>query len=109
MLEQQRGGWPGRWPAQNWWQSLERYAFPRIGRRPVSEVKTTDVLEILTPIWHVKGETARAVRQRIRSGAGVGPSRWSFEPTTRAAFMKSMETIYTNELMWLCANPSSRI
>ena len=46
---------------------MERYAFPRIGRRPVSEVNTTDVLEILTPIWHVKAETARAVRQRIRS------------------------------------------
>ena len=46
---------------------MERYAFPRIGRRPVSEVNTADVLEILTLIWHVKTETARAVRQRIRS------------------------------------------
>ena len=67
VLEQKRGGWRGRWHAQNWWRSLERYAFPRIGRRPVSEVNTADVLEILTPIWHVKAETARAVRQRIRS------------------------------------------
>ena len=25
------------------------------------------MLEILSPIWHVKAETARAVRQRIRS------------------------------------------
>ena len=46
---------------------MERYAFPRIGNRPVSEVNTADVLEILTPIWHSKAETARAVRQRIRS------------------------------------------
>ena len=46
---------------------MESYAFPRIGRRPVSEVNTAAVLEILTPIWHVKAETARAVRQRIRS------------------------------------------
>ena len=28
---------------------------------------TADVLEILSPIWHVKAETARAVRQRTRS------------------------------------------
>ena len=56
-----------RWRAQNWWRSLERYAFPRIGRRPVSEVTAADVLEIVTPIWHVKAETAKAVRQRIRS------------------------------------------
>ncbi len=67
VLKQKQGGWRGRWHAQNWWRSLERYAFPRIGSRPVSEVNTADVLEILTPIWHVKAETARAVRQRIRS------------------------------------------
>ena len=67
VLEQKRGGWRGRWHAQSWIRSLERYAFPRIGRRPVSEVNTADVLEILTPIWHAKAETARAVRQRIRS------------------------------------------
>ena len=67
VLEQKRGGWRGRWHAQNWWRSMERYVFPRIGSRPVSEVNTADVLEILTPIWHSKAETARAVRQRIRS------------------------------------------
>ena len=67
VLEQKRGGWRGRWHAQNWWRSMERYVFPRIGQRPVSEVNTADVLEILSPIWHAKAETARAVRQRIRS------------------------------------------
>ena len=41
--------------------------FPRIGKRPVSEVNTADVLGILTPIWHEKAETARVVRQRVRS------------------------------------------
>ena len=67
VLEQKRGGWCGRWHAQNWWRRLERYAFPRIGRRPVSGVYTADVQENLTPIWHAKAETARAVRHRIRS------------------------------------------
>ena len=67
VLEQKRGGWRGRWHAQNWWRSMERYVFPRIGGRPVSEVNTADVLEILSPIWHVKAATAREVRQRIRS------------------------------------------
>ena len=67
VVEQKRGGWRGRWPVQNWLRSLERYAFPRIGSRSVSQVTSADVLEILTPIWHVKPETARAVRQRVRS------------------------------------------
>ena len=65
-MEQKRGGWPGRWHAQNSWRSIERYVFPRIDRRPVSEVNTADVLEILTPIWHDTAETPHAVRRRIR-------------------------------------------
>ena len=67
MLDQKRGGWRVRWHAQNWWRSLERYAFPCVGSRPVSEVNTADVLEMRTAIWHVKAETVCAVRQRIRS------------------------------------------
>ena len=67
VLKQKQDGWRGRWHAQNWIRSLERYVFPRIGRRPVSEVNTADVLEVLTPIWHSKAATAREVRQRVRS------------------------------------------
>ncbi len=67
VVEQKRGGWRGRHHAHNWLRSLERYAFPRIGKRPVSEVNSADLLEILAPIWHSKAETARAVRQRLRT------------------------------------------
>lgn len=45
--------------------SIELHAFPRIGSRPVSEATSADMLEVLTPIWHVKVQTARNVRQRI--------------------------------------------
>ena len=34
---------------------------------PVSEVTSTDVLEILTPIWHAKAATARCMRERMRA------------------------------------------
>ena len=33
----------------------------------MSEVTSADVLEVLTPIWHEKAQTARRVRQRIRA------------------------------------------
>ena len=46
---------------------MERYAFPHSGSRPISEVNAADVLNVLSPIWHVKAATAREVRQRIRS------------------------------------------
>lgn len=45
--------------------SLELYAFPKIGAKRVSEITTADLLTILSPIWTVKAETARRVRQRI--------------------------------------------
>ncbi len=44
-----------------------RYAFPRIGARPVSEVTSADVLAILSPIWHAKPVIAKAVRQRLHA------------------------------------------
>ncbi len=67
VLEQKRAGWrEGRHP-QSWWTSLERYAFPRIGARPVSEVTSAEVLDVLTPIWHAKAQTARRVRERVRA------------------------------------------
>ena len=72
VLEQKRGGWRGRWHTQNWWRSMERYVFPRIGQRPVSEVNTADVLEILSPIWHVKAATAEGGPPAYPVGARVG-------------------------------------
>lgn len=50
---------------QDFITSLEMYAFPRIGHLRVSDVTSADVLGVLMPIWTVKHETARRVRQRI--------------------------------------------
>ena len=67
VLEQKQAGWRSRKHAQEWLASLRRVAFPRIGKVPVSEVTSADVLEILTPIWHRKADTARRVRLRLRA------------------------------------------
>ena len=67
VLEQKRDGWRGRRHHREWMSSLRRFAFPRIGKMPVSEVTSADVLEILTPIWHRKASSARRVRQRLRA------------------------------------------
>ena len=66
VLEQKRDGWRGRRHHREWMSSLRRFAFPRIGKMPVSEVTSADVLEILSPIWHRKAQTARRLRQRLR-------------------------------------------
>ena len=67
VLEQKRAGWRNPRHSREWISSLRRFAFPRIGKMPVSEVTSADVLEILTPLWHRKVETARRVRQRLRA------------------------------------------
>ena len=48
-----------------WESSLKQYASPVIGKMPVSNITTQDILQILTPIWTSKTETASRVRSRI--------------------------------------------
>ncbi len=50
-----------------WIQSLGRHAFPILGEMRVDRIERADVLAVLTPIWGTRPETARRVRQRIRS------------------------------------------
>ena len=50
-----------------WIQTLERHAFPKIGSKPIDTIGRTDVLGVLNPIWSTRPETARRVRQRMRT------------------------------------------
>ncbi len=50
-----------------WVNTLRDYAFPHIGSKSVREIEQSDVLQALSPIWTEKPETARRVRQRIRT------------------------------------------
>ena len=67
VVEQKRAGWRDPRQAGKWMASLRRYAFPSVGDMAVSDVTSADVLEILTPIWHVKAALARNMRWRIRA------------------------------------------
>ena len=58
--------WRSKHEAQ-WINTLEQYAFPVIGTRRVDQVDTADILKILGPIWLKRPETARRVRQRLRT------------------------------------------
>ena len=67
VVEQKRAGWRSRAQGRHWMLTFERYAFPRVGKLPVSEVTSADMLEILAPIWHEKAATARKLRQRLHA------------------------------------------
>ena len=67
VWEQKRPTWKNAKHAQQWISTLEEFATPVIGKKRVSEVTSAHILEILSPIWTTKAETARRVRQRLRA------------------------------------------
>ena len=66
-FEANRPRWRNAKVEKNWLQQLERHAFPGLGNMGVDRIGREDVLRVLTPIWTVKPETARKLRQRIRT------------------------------------------
>ena len=52
--------------ANQWIGTLEKYAFTKIGNRPINKVVQEDVIRLLGPIWVSKHETATRTLQRIR-------------------------------------------
>jgi integrase len=81
-----RAGWRNEKHAAQWSSTLETYADPIMGKRPVSDVDVTHVMQVLEPIWATKTETAGRLRGRIeavldwakahRYRTGENPARW---------------------------------
>ena len=65
--KENEAGWKSDIYARQWLASLENYAFPKIGSRPVGGIIAPDIIDLLTPIWQAIPETARQVRNRIRA------------------------------------------
>jgi hypothetical protein len=61
----QAPGWKSGKHAKQWTSSLERYAYPVIGRLNVSAIDNDHLLQILRPMWSTKTETATRLRGRI--------------------------------------------
>lgn len=59
--------WRNKKHAQQWRNTIEQYAFPFIGEKPINEITREDVLNILKPIWLEKNETASRVRGRLEN------------------------------------------
>src|SRR5215204_1066688 len=57
-----KASWKNGKHAAQWLTTLTTYAIPMIGNRRVDQIGTPDVLNVLSPIWLTKPETARRVR-----------------------------------------------
>lgn len=62
-----RPRWRNEKHAVSWIQTLERHALPKIGNKRIDKIGRADVLMVLSPIWSTRPETARRVRQRLRT------------------------------------------
>jgi Arm DNA-binding domain len=52
---------------QQWENTMRDYVFPAIGNLPVADIGAAELLEVLTPIWFEKPETASRVLQRLKA------------------------------------------
>ena len=63
--QEQKAGWKNGKHQEQWITTLEKYAFPMLGKRLVDDIEGPLVRECLVAIWLKKPETARRVKQRI--------------------------------------------
>lgn len=81
-----RRGWSNPKHARQWVATLKTYARPVIGAKPVDQISTEDILQILQPIWTTRTETAKRVQGRVENildfatarkwRTGQNPAKW---------------------------------
>jgi integrase len=86
FIRAHRRSWKNAKHARQWVRTLKTYARPVIGSKPVDAIDTQDILEILSPSWTTKTETAKRVQGRIenildfaaahRYRDALNPARW---------------------------------
>ena len=85
-IEDKKSGWKNQKHHQQWRNTLTKYAYPKIGSKPVHLIDIYDVQSILKPIWYEKTETAKRVRSRVelvltyatalKMREGANPAAW---------------------------------
>ncbi len=86
LIDSKQAEWSNKKHGQQWRNTLETYAFPRIGSTLPSEIDVRAIVSVLEPIWVTKTETASRVRQRLEAildwaivhgfRAPDNPARW---------------------------------
>jgi integrase len=85
-IEAKKAEWQNSKHIDQWFNTIDTYANPIIGKKFIDEIDTQDILDILTPIWYKKTETASRLRGRIewilasattrKLRSGLNPATW---------------------------------
>lgn len=70
-----KASWRNGKHKDDWLSSLKSYAFPKIGDLRIDQIDAPMIRDVLLTIWLEKPETARRVRQRIKSVIGWAASK----------------------------------
>lgn len=65
LHESHKAKWHQPKHAAQWIATLETYAFPSLGERPVGTIEARHIIAAISKVWSEKPETGRRVRQRI--------------------------------------------
>ena len=86
--------WKDGGKTQNQWeQSLRDYVYPVIGKKEIEAITEDHIMEILTPIWMEKHETAKRVRSRISAIIGYAQVKKYTDRKDPAQFKNFLEPI----------------
>ncbi len=97
-LAAKRAEWRNEKHAAQWSSTIDLYANPIIGDKPIADVEMDDVLKILEPIWRKKTVTATRLRGRLE---------WVFaSATTRKLRTGQNPAVWKGLLETLLAKPN---
>lgn len=65
LFEAHKHQWTSEKHGDQWIATLETYAFPQLGSKPVGTIGAGDIITAIAKVWAAKPETGRRVRQRI--------------------------------------------
>ena len=85
--EMKSAEWGSEVYTRNWIDSMKQHAFPVLGRLPVAEIETEQVLRVLKPLWSSQPVLASKLRERIEAvlnwamslgyrERGINPAVW---------------------------------
>lgn len=66
VFEEHKTTWRNEKHRYQWLRTVEVWAFPIIGDRPIASIGRPDILRVLQPVWLKQPETARRLRQRLK-------------------------------------------
>jgi integrase len=85
-IEMKSCEWKNLKHCDQWTYTIEEYANPIIGDKPLNKISTEDILRVLQPIWLTKNQTASRLRGRIewilasattrKLREGINPAQW---------------------------------